>query len=104
MISVDQLVDDLDAYPFLGIRLGLELTQVPHDLRVGHAEHAFDLIYSECTPRRIILSVLYIQDVDVFIPLALVWGQLEEFGAVKPQIVRLEVVPKELQEFCQVLR
>ena len=104
MISVDQLVNNLNVNLLLGVCLGLELAQVPHDLGVGHAEHAFDLIYSECTPRRIILPVLNIQDVDVFVSFALVWGQLEEFGAVKPQIVRLEVVPKELQEFCQVLR
>ena len=75
-----------------------------HDLGIGHAEHALDLVYSEGTPRCVVLSVLNVQNVDVLVSFALFWGELEEFGAVKPQIVRLEVVPKELQELGQVLR
>ena len=73
--------------------------QAPHDLGVGCTEHALDLVDSECTARCVVFPVLDVQNVDVLVTLSLLWGQVEELRPVQAQVVRVEEVSKELQEF-----
>ena len=102
MLSVDERAYYVDLHALCRVAILLEMAQILHDGLVGHAEHFLDLVYAERATTRIVCTVLEIANVNNVV-LSKLRRQREESIAVQSVGRRIEVVAKELKEFCQIL-
>lgn len=104
VFSVDQLLDYVDVHAFGSVWLLPKLDQIGEQLRVGFPKDAPNFVNPERTARRVIRTILNINDEKLVASDALLGRELEKASAIEAILLRIEILAVKFEEFLQVLR